>query len=152
MLRIHISKSQRQLHIYEGNVLLHQFPIGIGKQSGGPKETEGDHRTPEGQYKIICKNPQSKYHLSLGLDYPNPADAERGLAMGILSQDEYQSILDAHSNSSPIPWKTPMGGEIFIHGAFEEGDGSQGCIRMYKQDIETVFTLIPKGTPVEIVD
>lgn len=45
-------------------------------QSGktGPKRIEGDFQVPEGFYYINEFNPNSKYHLSLGLNYPNASD------------------------------------------------------------------------------
>jgi murein L,D-transpeptidase YafK len=43
----------------------------------GPKVIEGDGQTPEGFYKINVFNPESSYHLSLGLDYPNKVDLAR---------------------------------------------------------------------------
>ena len=45
-------------------------------QSGttGPKRAEGDYQVPEGFYYINEFNPNSKYHLSLGLNYPNASD------------------------------------------------------------------------------
>lgn len=149
---IKIHKSTRKLDIFEDGNCIASYPIGIGKNPEGNKEREGDHKTPEGVYHVICKNPNSKYHLSLGLDYPNPADAKRGLENGVINDADYQAIIDAHANGDPIPWKTPLGGEIFIHGAFEEGDGSEGCIRLFKADIEALFEIISIGTRVAIVD
>ena len=45
-------------------------------QSGatGPKRMEGDYQVPEGFYHINEFNPNSAYHLSLGLNYPNASD------------------------------------------------------------------------------
>jgi murein L,D-transpeptidase YafK len=40
----------------------------------GPKRMEGDYQVPEGFYYINDFNANSNYHLSLGLNYPNPAD------------------------------------------------------------------------------
>jgi murein L,D-transpeptidase YafK len=48
----------------------------VCQQSGrmGPKRMEGDYQVPEGFYHINEFNPNSNYHLSLGLNYPNASD------------------------------------------------------------------------------
>ncbi len=40
----------------------------------GPKRKEGDKQVPEGYYHINRFNPSSKFHLSLGINYPNASD------------------------------------------------------------------------------
>jgi murein L,D-transpeptidase YafK len=48
----------------------------VCQQSGatGPKRVEGDYQVPEGFYYINEFNPNSNYHLALGLNYPNSSD------------------------------------------------------------------------------
>ncbi len=83
-------------------------------QSGtmGPKRMEGDYQVPEGFYYINDFNANSTYHLSLGLNYPNPSDK-------ILSDP------------------TRPGGFIYIHGNCV----STGCIAISDAPIEEVFAL-----------
>lgn len=40
----------------------------------GPKRREGDLQIPEGIYYLNHFNPQSNFHLSLGISYPNASD------------------------------------------------------------------------------
>lgn len=44
----------------------------------GPKLVRGDGQIPEGQYQIIGLNPNSSFHLSLKLNYPNAFDQQQG--------------------------------------------------------------------------
>jgi murein L,D-transpeptidase YafK len=83
-------------------------------QSGtmGPKRLEGDFQVPEGIYHIDDFNPNSNYHLSLGLNYPNASDR-------ILSDS------------------LRPGGEIYIHGSCV----SVGCVALSDQDIEDVYII-----------
>ncbi|MCC7229557.1 MAG: L,D-transpeptidase family protein [Fimbriimonadaceae bacterium] len=76
----------------------------------GPKRREGDRQVPEGFYFINRFNPQSSYHLSLGLDYPNASDR-------ILSDSQRP------------------GGDIFIHG----DNKSIGCLAMTDPKIEEIY-------------
>jgi murein L,D-transpeptidase YafK len=83
-------------------------------QSGtmGPKRFEGDYQVPEGFYYINEFNPNSNYHLSLGLNYPNASDK-------ILSDS------------------LRPGGEIYIHGSCV----SVGCIPVTDEEIEELYII-----------
>ncbi len=75
-----ISKNKRLLEIYDGEKFVRRYKMAIGFSSKGEKQTEGDGKTPEGEFYIFTKNPESKFYLSLGLSYPNIEAAERGLS------------------------------------------------------------------------
>lgn len=83
-------------------------------QSGamGPKRTQGDYQVPEGFYYINEFNPNSAYHLALGLNYPNTSDK-------ILSDPERP------------------GNGIYIHGSCV----SVGCIPVNNFDIEEIYVI-----------
>ena len=78
----------------------------------GPKRIEGDYQVPEGFYYINEFNPRSNYHLSLGLNYPNPSDR--------LLSDNYRP-----------------GGDIYIHGSCV----TVGCIPIKDDQIEELYIL-----------
>jgi len=86
----------------------------ICMQSGtmGPKRVEGDYQVPEGFYYINEFNPNSNYHLSLGINYPNASDR-------ILSDP-----------GQP-------GSEIYIHGNCV----STGCIAITDVPIEELYIM-----------
>jgi murein L,D-transpeptidase YafK len=149
--RIVVSKSQRMLTAYgsDGKVLA-TFPAIVGRQSSGTKMHEGDERTPEGEYFVCFKNPQSRFHLSLGLSYPNTDDAERGLREGSIKPIEYREIVEAHDAKRVPPWKTALGGEIFIHGGMEGRGGTAGCVAISDPAMEELFPQVALGTPVVI--
>jgi len=83
--------------------------------SAGPKLREGDRQVPEGVYRIDHLNPNSAYHLSLALDYPNAVDRAHA----------------AHDG------RNRPGGDIFIHGK----DVSIGCLAIGDDAIEELFWL-----------
>lgn len=90
----------------------------IKKLSGkaGPKLIEGDRQVPEGFYKAIGLNPNSSYHLSIKLDYPNLYDLQNAKKEGRINP----------------------GSDIFIHGKAV----SIGCLAMGDKTIEEIFVLI----------
>ena len=115
---------------------LKSYRIALGGQPIGPKQQEGDMKTPEGLYTIDYRNPHSDYHLSLHISYPGPEDVRRTDAQGV----------------SP-------GGDIMIHGLpngmrwlgmSHRKDWTAGCIAVTDEEIEELWRIIPDGTPIEI--
>lgn len=133
---VRIDKSERTLTLYaQGRVVQVFTGIQLGDAPVGPKRFRGDARTPEGRYTIDYGNPHSAYHLSLHISYPNAADRARARAMG-----------------------RSAGGDIFLHGQPNgpgrgrvPGDWTDGCIALADDEIETVWSLVGDGTPIEIV-
>ena len=72
--RLVVFKARHRLHAYSGDRLIVTYSVSIGKNSVGGKQYEGDHKTPEGEYFINDKNPNSGYHKNLGISYPNEED------------------------------------------------------------------------------
>ena len=133
--RIVVLKGERVVILYSGGVEVRRYPCIIGGNPAGTKEREGDLRTPEGDYTICVKNPNSKYHRSLGLNYPNEQDAARGLRLGIINRQQHDEIVAALRARKRPPWNTPMGGEIFIHGRGTGRDTTLGCVALANADI-----------------
>ena len=149
--RIVIEKAQRRLTLYSGDKAVKVYRIALGCHPVGDKEQEGDGRTPEGDYRVCVKNPQSRFTLSLGLSYPNAKDAARGLAAGQISQPQHDQIVRAIERGERPPWDTPLGGEIYIHGKGAGRDWTRGCIALDDPDIRELYPIIPLGTPVTIL-
>lgn len=148
--RIVIVKSKRRLYLYDGDVLVREYPIALGKNPQGHKIREGDGRTPEGQYRICKKNGDSRFYKSLGLDYPSPSDAEKAFMEGRINEEEFKAIITAHILGQPPPWDTPLGGAIFIHGGGAHEDWTDGCVALYNSDMDELFAVSKVGTPVVI--
>ncbi len=129
--RIIVNKSRRELLLLRGNTILRTYRVALGRDPVGPKQREGDGRTPEGDYLIDRRNPRSRYHLGLHISYPNEADRARAAALG-----------------------ADPGGDIMIHGLKDgearEGDWTQGCIAVGNSEIEEIWGLVPDGTPIHI--
>ena len=80
--KILVIKHKRQLIVFSEGKELKSYKISLGKQPIGAKEFEGDKKTPEGHYIINDKNPNSGYHLNLGISYPNKGDLEHARKLG----------------------------------------------------------------------
>ncbi len=127
-----VNKGERKMYLLHKHKILEQYPIRLGFAPEGHKEVEGDGRTPEGVYRIDRRNPNSRFHLSLGISYPNAKDMANAMSLG----------------------KSP-GGEIFIHGQRfpfrkDDGDWTWGCIAVDNHQIERIYAMVDDGTPIAI--
>jgi murein L,D-transpeptidase YafK len=135
--KILIEKKARRMTLFSKGQVIKSYRVALGGNAIGPKERQGDNKTPEGVYTIDSRNKKSKYHLSLHISYPNENDRKRAAELGV----------------SP-------GGDIMIHG-IKNGfgwvgslhtwfDWTQGCIAVTDKEIEEIDKLAPNGTVVEI--
>lgn len=91
------------------------YPVLGASGKAGPKLMEGDRQVPEGLYLVELLNPNSRFHLSLRLNYPNDFDRRMGAADG----------------------RANLGTDIMIHG----GSSSIGCLAMGDEAAEDLFVL-----------
>jgi hypothetical protein len=98
-----------------GWVFIKQYPIKGMSGHAGPKLSEGDLQVPEGFYRIEKMNPNSAYHLSMKLDYPNQFDRRMARSDG----------------------RRNLGDNIFIHG----DRVSSGCLAIGDRAVEELFVL-----------
>jgi len=132
-----IVKSERKLYMLKNGEVLRAMDIALGLMPEGPKQREGDFRTPEGRYFLEAKNPNSDYFLSVKISYPNEADRARARAEGV-----------------------DPGGEIMIHGLpnepryresrYSDTDWTDGCVAVSNSDMIDIWLMTAPGTPIEI--
>lgn len=149
--RVVIRKSARELSLYDGSQRLRRYPVVLGEKGAGDKEREGDRKTPEGTFYICTRNGASKYHKFMGLSYPAPPDAARGLKAKMISRAEHDAILASHRKKECPPWKTALGGEVGIHGGGIDRDWTLGCIALTNEAVDELWAALKMGDPVEIL-
>ena len=138
VVRLVVHKASRTLVVVKAGAPPRSLHVALGQSPVGPKRERGDGKTPEGRYVVTHKNPKSRFHLSLGLSYPNADDARVGLASGRISKAEHDAILAA------------LGGDIFVHGGGTDGDWTRGCVALDDTTMDDLFATVPAGTPVTI--
>lgn len=110
-------KRERTLELWvrpvgqETFVLLKSYEVCALTGKPGPKRRQGDLQTPEGFYYIENFNPQSDYHLSMRVNYPNRSDQIMGIG--------------------------ELGGDIYIHGSCK----SAGCLAVTDDNIKEIYWL-----------
>lgn len=146
MLKIIIEKQKRRLTVWDGEgKRIFSCPIALGSHPSGPKEKEGDGKTPEGDY-FICLKKRGKYGPSLGISYPNERDAQRMHA----DEELLQCIRERAEKGVRPPWGSALGGEIYIHGGGTAADWTAGCIALSDADAEMLYDMINLGAMVQI--
>ncbi|HOV25054.1 MAG TPA: L,D-transpeptidase [Pseudobacteroides sp.] len=156
---IFIDLDKRTLYFKYNEEILKQYVISAGKKTDeGKKETEGDYKTPVGNFYICGKevyNPPKTYLGSrwMMLSYPGLEAAEEGLEKGMISQEQYNLIKKSYQDKTIPPQTTKLGSYIGIHGGAIPDypkDWTAGCIGMYNQDIEEIYAYVENGTKVVI--
>lgn len=135
--KVLVIKSERKLHLLSNGAVLKSYRVSLGKRPNGPKQHEGDKRTPEGFYWIDWRKVSDRYNLAMHISYPNQQDQSRAQKKGM-----------------------PPGGMIMIHGTplndeypewyFHTLDWTEGCIAMRNRDMREVWSLVKDGTLIEI--
>lgn len=131
--RVLVYKEHRMLYLMHNDEVLESYKFELGFAPTGHKAIEGDGRTPEGNYIIDRRNPNSSFHLSIGISYPNERDRAVARELG----------------ESP-------GGNIFIHGTPRRfrrtDDWTLGCIAVTNREIEQIYAMVKNGTVISIYE
>lgn len=135
--RVVVIKHDRILELYRSGKLIKSYKVALGGNPVGPKTQQGDHKTPEGNYVLDRRNPQSQFYKSIHISYPNARDRDKARANGI----------------SP-------GGDVFVHGLprgygwigsrHRMKDWTDGCVAVTNEEIDEIWRAVPDGTPIEI--
>lgn len=113
-------KSEKVVELYTRSLgqewkFVHSYPVLAASGGSGPKLRRGDKQVPEGVYGISFLNPNSRYHVSLRVSYPNKFDREMAKTDG----------------------RKDLGGDIMIHGK----NVSAGCLAVGDEAAEELFVL-----------
>jgi len=135
--RILVLKQQRKMVLLSEGKEIKQYRIALGEQPVGPKQRQGDHRTPEGSYTLDARNPHSQYYKAFHISYPNTEDLEVARKLSV-----------------------KPGGAIMLHGTPKEfapphkgdppDDWTDGCIAVTNEEMDELWIMVRVGTPIEI--
>ena len=136
--KVVVEKAARKLHLLKDGEAFRTFDIKLGMAPIGDKLMEGDQKTPEGNYTLDSRLPESEYFLAIHVSYPNAADRREARAKG----------------------RDP-GGQIMIHGQpneptysaayYAREDWTNGCIAVSNSDMIDIWLMTPDNTPIEIL-
>lgn len=135
-----VEKAARRLKLVADGQVLREYRVALGDNPRGHKEREGDERTPEGDYVLDWRNPNSNYYKAIHISYPNETDI----------------LFARFTGHSP-------GGMIMIHGLpnhivsnqvrreYQNRDWTDGCIAVTNEEMDEIWSLVRDGTPIRIL-
>jgi len=155
---VNIDTGERKLYVMNDNQVLRTFEnISIGSNGVTTAKLQGDQRTPLGSYRVRRINPESRFHLFFGLDYPSTEQAADAYMRDQISLDELEAIYRAHREGREPPGTTPLGGAIGIHGLgegdpriHEDFNWTDGCVALTNQEVDELSKWVGLGTLVVI--
>ena len=125
-----VDKQNNKMSLYDDtNCIVKEYSVRLGVNFG-PKQFEGDKKTPEGLYRINNKYPSGKYGKFLSISYPTLAQRRYAAGKGFSA-----------------------GGAVGIHFfASEKSRGSLGCITVKSQEeMNEIYELVKVGTVIKIL-
>jgi murein L,D-transpeptidase YafK len=141
---IRIKKGDHSLALVAGDAVVKSYSVAIGPGGAGPKQWEGDQKTPVGTYRVSGRI-QGLFHRFLVVSYPNDEDRARYVEL---------------KKAGLVPPGAGVGHSIGIHGVgskdragvHKETDWTLGCIALDDDEIDEVARLAPDGTRIVITD
>ncbi len=155
-----VNRKNYRVELHSGKVLIKTYKAVFGKNNSAVKKSKDDLATPIGDYLICSIDTVSKYHKFLRLNYPNEKDAGEALKRGYISQDEFDQIINAFTNSDCPPLNTKLGADIGIQGIGEYDlifrnlpftfNWTDGSIAISNKSIDELYSVVKIGTRVKI--
>ncbi len=143
-IAIVIEKSKYRLTVYYQKKPVKSYAIVLGANPKDDKLRQGDKRTPEGMFHVQELYYHSAWSKFIWLDYPN--------------QDSWRKFSQAKTRGE-VTVNDHIGGEIGIHGVEKGQDWiidrkinwTLGCISLKNKDVDEIYTLLQRGTAIEIL-
>lgn len=125
-LKIVIDLDQRRLMVYQNDLVIQDFPVAIGQD---------DWQTPVGTFRVqsMREDPRWQHPITKESIGPGPTNPLGTHWIGFLEEGEF--FIGIHGTNQD----TLIGQAV-----------SHGCVRMFNQDIQTLFEIVKIGTPVVV--
>jgi murein L,D-transpeptidase YafK len=142
-IKLVVEKSKYKLTVYYQNKPIKSYAIVLGGNPKDDKVRQGDKRTPEGIFRVKDLYYHSEWSKFIWLDYPN--------------QDSWRKFSQAKTRGE-VTEQDGIGDEIGIHGVEKGKDWlidrkinwTLGCISLKNKDVDEIYSLLQKGTTIEI--
>jgi len=157
-IRVLIDTETDSLKVMQGDRVIKSYEnIAIGRYGKTYFKIRGDNKTPLGQFRIGWMKKSARYYRFFGLTYPDLPAADRALVDGRIDESQWQAIRRASEAGKTPSQRTPLGGQIGIHGigsgdrqVHQEFNWTNGCIAITNEEIDELLQWVKVCTPVEI--
>ncbi|ATH09507.1 hypothetical protein BIY24_07655 [Halobacteriovorax marinus] len=164
--QIVVLKDKREMQLWSGKEIYKVYNIKLSIAYNNPlfraheKRREGDNQTPVGFYKISKKRQRTNFPKSLLINYPNWKDKHNAKIRGI-PEDEIGGMILIHGNPYRVnktvrDYAAKLGIEAdtverwardYFYPFF---DWTNGCVAVTDDEMDEIFELVDKDTPINI--
>ena len=137
--RVIVKKGERKLQLVKAGQVVREYRVNLGDNPYGHKERQGDERTPEGDYVLDWRNPNSLFYRSIHISYPNAQDVQAARAKGV----DPGGMVMIHGRPSYID--SPR-----ILAEYDNRDWTNGCIAVKNPEMDEIWRAVRDGTPIRI--
>lgn len=132
-----VKKSKNILSLSKEGVIFKEIKVSFGANPIGRKTKEGDERTPEGNYILDYKKPDSGYYKAIHISYPNEQDSANAKKLGV----NPGGLIMIHGQKNNFGW---------LHLITQRFNWTNGCIGVKNDDMEYIWKSVDKGIPIII--
>jgi len=130
-----VHKAARRMELYRGSELLKAYPVSLGRHPTGRKQQQGDGRTPEGEYRLDYRNPNSSFHKALHISYPQSDDVATARKHGA----DPGGLVMIHGMKNGLGWLGRLHRVI---------DWTDGCVAVTNREMDEIWRAVPDGTKI----
>ena len=134
---VKVDKSANKMYLMEGETVIKEYHIALGKNPQGHKQQEGDKRTPEGTYTLDYKKEDSAFYRSMHISYPNKKDIENAKKRGVSPG----GFIMVHGQPNRLGWLSTMNQKV---------NWTDGCIALTNKEMDEFMKLVSVGTKIQI--
>lgn len=138
--KVVVKKSARKIQLIQNGEVLREYKIALGDRPSGHKMRQGDERTPEGDYILDWRNPNSRFHRSIHVSYPNTRDLRFARFMG----EDAGGMIMIHGQPNHIRSEK-------IKAEYKRRDWTDGCIAVQNHEMDEIWRTVRNGTPIKIM-
>jgi len=133
-----VKKSENKMYLMSEKTIVKEYHVVFGANPKGHKQQEGDEKTPEGNYTLDYKNPNSSFYKSIHISYPNENDKKRAKQKGV----NPGGMIMIHGQKNGFGW---------LSWFMQNFNWTDGCIAVTNRDMDEIWKLVKVGTPIRIL-
>lgn len=132
-----VIKSASKMYLISNGIRIKEYSIALGGNPKGPKQQEGDEKTPEGKYTLDYKKSDSSFYKAIHVSYPNEEDKARAKRKGVSPG----GLIMIHGQKNGLGWLSWLS---------QKFNWTNGCIAVTNAEMDQIWSLVKVGTPIDI--
>lgn len=140
---VKVYKSKRRMDLVSEGKVVKSYKVMLGRGGKKAKQKQGDNLVPEGTYTLDYKNPNSQFHKSIHISYPNDDDLRRAHEQGVDPGGDI--MIHGYPNRPKALFKF-----LKRMGLIKLVNWTAGCVAVDDEEMDEIYENIEEHTPVTI--